>query len=177
MIAQLQQRKFEQHFDRYDRNGDEVIDQSDIDGLVQGWCVGFGVQPGSEQWRRVTKLANRFWQMLDGHLDADGDKVITKEEWVAAHDNPDFVEKVAMPLAQATFELGDTDEDGRVSLNEWMTLQACARVGQIEALEAFQALDNDGDGFVTADEHAAAIREFYLSTDANSAGNRLAGRI
>ncbi|WP_447001720.1 EF-hand domain-containing protein [Saccharothrix isguenensis] len=176
MTTELQQQKFEKHFDRYDANGDGVIDQSDIDGLIQSWCVSFGVNPGSDQWREVTRRANRLWQMLDGHIGSDGDKVISKSEWVAAHENPDFIEKVAIPLAQATFELGDTDDDGRVSLNEWMTLQAATGVGQLEALETFQSLDSDGDGFVTTDEAAAAIREFYLSTDPAAVGGQLAGR-
>ncbi|MGW4115150.1 EF-hand domain-containing protein [Actinosynnema sp. NPDC004786] len=177
MVTELQQRKFEQHFDRYDANGDGVLDQSDIDRLVQGWCVSFGATPGSEQWREVTRKANKFWQELEGHADGSGDKVVTKEEWVAAHDNPGFIEDVAIPLAQTTFELGDTDGDGRVSLNEWMTLQSASGVGQVEALEMFQKLDGDGDGFVTTDEHAAAIRDFYRSTDPDSVGNQLAGRV
>ncbi|WP_447002717.1 EF-hand domain-containing protein [Saccharothrix isguenensis] len=177
MSTELQRQKLEQQFDRFDSNGDGVIDQSDVDRLVQGWCAAFGATPGSEQWQKVTTRSNKLWRLLDGHLDADGDMVVDKEQWVAAHGKPDFIDKVAIPLAQATFELGDVSQDGRLGLNEWMTAQSIAGVGQMEALEVFQSLDEDGDGFVTAAEHLAALREFYGSTDRDSVGNHLAGRL
>jgi Ca2+-binding EF-hand superfamily protein len=177
MSTELQRQKLEQQFDRYDGDGDGVIDQSDVDRLIQAWCAAFGATPGSERWQKVTTRSNKLWRLLDGRIDADGDMAVDKEQWVAAHEKPDFIEKIAIPLAQATFELGDVDGDGRLGLNEWMTAQSIAGVGQMEALEVFQSLDADGDGFVTAAEHLAALREFYRSTDRKSRGNHLAGRL
>jgi Ca2+-binding EF-hand superfamily protein len=177
MVTKIQQRKFEQYFDRYDVNGDNVIDQSDIDGLIQSWFVAFNVAPRSARWQEVTRRANKFWHMIEGHLDANGDKVVSKQEWVAAHEDPDFIDKIAIPLAEATLEIGDTDQDGKLSLNEWLTLQAVSNVSHPEGLKMFQALDSDGDGFITSDEHSAALREFFHGTDPNAAGTHLAGRI
>lgn len=177
MATDLQLRKFEKLFENLDGNGDGVIDQSDVDRLVQGWCAAFGVPPGSERWRQVTARSNKLWQSLEGRVGADGDTVVGKQEWVAAHDDPDFIENVAIPLAEANFALADVDEDGRVTLNEWMTAQNVAGLGQVEALEAFQSLDSDGDGYITAEEHRTAVRNFYRSTDSMVAGNQLAGRL
>jgi Ca2+-binding EF-hand superfamily protein len=177
MATDLQLRKFEKLFENLDTDGDGVIDQADVDRLVQGWCAAFGVPPGSERWRQATARSNKLWQSLESRADADGDTVVGKQEWVAAHEDPAFIENVAIPLAEANFDLADVDQDGRVALNEWMTAQSVVGLGQIEALEAFQLLDADGDGFITAEEHLAALHEFYRSTDSEDAGNLMAGRL
>jgi hypothetical protein len=130
------------------------------------------VAPGTSQWRQVTAAANRLWQLLKGHVDSNGDKVVTKQEWVSTHEDSDFVDNVAIPLDQAAFELGDLDGDGRVSLSQWMTFQTVAGIGQREALSLFQALDTDGDGYLTSAEYAETLRAFYGSTDPDSVGNR-----
>ncbi|WP_225732113.1 MULTISPECIES: EF-hand domain-containing protein [unclassified Nocardia] len=177
MVTKAQQQKFAKHFERYDADNDGKIDQSDIDVLINKWCHAFHIAPGSDKWRSTVKRANRLWQDLQGHADANGDKEISREEWIAAHEDPRFVDEVAIPLAQLTFELGDVDGDGRLSLSEWMTLQSVSGVGQVEGLKMFQALDTNGDGYISTDEHDAALREFFGSEDLEAAGTHLAGRL
>ncbi|PXX70597.1 EF hand domain-containing protein [Nocardia tenerifensis] len=177
MVTKARQQKFAKHFERYDADSDGKIDQSDIDALINRWCDAFNIAPGSDKWRITIKRANRLWQDLQGHADANGDKVINLEEWISAHEDPRFVDEVAIPLAQLTFELGDTDGDGSISLSEWMTLQSISGVGQVDALKMFQALDHDGDGYISTDEHDAALREFFGSDDLQAAGTQLAGRL
>ncbi|MFB9904141.1 EF-hand domain-containing protein [Allokutzneria oryzae] len=161
MPTSLQQHRLTREFNRYDVDGDGTIDQTDIDGVVQSLCSAHRVVPGSPAWREITSRANRLWYDLIGHLDDDGDRTVSREEWVAAHDRPGFIDAVAIPLARFAFEIGDADQDGRMSLNEWMISHTVFGSNQLEALESFQSLDEDGDGYVTADEHAAAVARFY----------------
>jgi Ca2+-binding EF-hand superfamily protein len=177
MASELQQRKFAKLFERFDADGDGQIQQSDINALVDGWARAYGVTPGSADWRLLANLANRLWQDLQGHLDTDGSKTVSREEWLATHANFDFVEKVAVPFALAAFDLGDTDNDGRVSLKEWLIAQETSGLTQGEAASVFQRLDTDSDGYITKAEYTNAMIEFYQSDQESAAGNQLAGRI
>ncbi|MFB9902320.1 EF-hand domain-containing protein [Allokutzneria oryzae] len=161
MGTTLYQQRLEKDFERYDADHDGVIDQTDIHGVVQALCQAHNVPPGSPTWREVTTRANRLWQHLEGHLDDNGDKVISLEEWTAGYNHPGFVDEVALPLAEFAFRLGDRDGDGKLSLDEWMTSQTAFGVGQVEAIQNFHRLDENGDGYVTTDEHARAVRSFY----------------
>ncbi len=152
--------EYEALFRRFDHDGDGLIQQSDIDLLNQRWCVALHVTPGSRQWHAITGRSNRLWQDLPGHRDAAGDKVVTVEEWVKAHDDPVFVEQVAIPWAVSVFDMG-TDDDGRVSLQVWMTTQSVSNYPQIASLEAFQRLDENGDGYLDREPFTRYIEGFY----------------
>lgn len=153
--------EYELLFKRFDDDGDGLIRQSDIDLLNHRWCVALHVVPGSRQWYAITTHANRLWQHLPGHIDAAGDKVVTREEWVAAHDDREFVEKVAIPWAVSVFDMG-TDDDQRVSLQVWMATQAVSDYPQIASLEAFQRLDENGDGYLDREPFTKYIEQFYF---------------
>lgn len=152
--------EYELLFQRYDHDGDGLIRQSDIDLLNHKWCVALHVVPGSRQWHAVTGRSNRLWQDLPGHVDAAGDKVVSRQEWVSAHHDPAFVEQVAIPWAVSVFDMG-SDDDQRVSLQVWMTTQSVSSYPQIASLEAFQRLDEDGDGYLDRKPFEKYIETFY----------------
>jgi Ca2+-binding EF-hand superfamily protein len=177
MTSELQQRKYEKIFDRFDVNGDGQIQQADIDALVEGWAREFDVAPGSAEWRQLANSANRLWQDLLGHYDKDGDKMVSREEWLATHEQPEFLDRVAIPFSVAAFDLTDTNHDGRLSLEEWLAGQATSGLTRSEATAAFQKIDGDGDGYITKAEHKKATIEFYKSDSEAVPGNEIAGRL
>jgi len=157
--------EYEGLFNRFDHDGDGLIRQSDIDLLNQKWCVKLHVAPGTPQWYAITTHSNRLWQHLPGTIDEAGDKVVSRAEWVGAHDDLAFVEKVAMPWGVSVFDMG-ADDDGRVSLQVWMTTQSVSDYPQIASLEAFQRLDDNGDGYLDRDPFAKYIEDFYRRSGA-----------
>jgi Ca2+-binding EF-hand superfamily protein len=177
MATELQRRKFEKAFDRFDVDDDGVIGETDIAAMVQIWCQTFDIMPRSPGWTEINGLANKLWRDLQGSVDSDGNKSVGKEEWNAAMDNPDFVEKVALPFAVAVFDIADSDNDGKISLDEMIAAQSKAGISESETRRVFDKLDTDDDGYVERDEYAAAIREFYMSDDPNAPGNLMAGSI
>jgi Ca2+-binding EF-hand superfamily protein len=177
MVTELQRRKYEKAFDRFDADDDGIIDETDILAMAQLWCSTFDVAPRSEGWKKINSLANKMWRDLQGTVDADGNKTVAKEEWDAAMGDPDFVETVALPFALAAFDLADKDGSGQLTVDEMIAAQSKAGMSEEESREVFDKLDTDGDGYVTRDEYAQAVREFYLSDDPNAAGNLMAGNI
>lgn len=177
MASKLQRTKYEKLFERYDHDGDGEIEQADIDAIIAQWTHDFHIVPGSEQWRRMTGAANHMWQDLPGHTDRKGRKRVSKAEWVAAHEKPDFIEAIALPFTLAVFEAGDVDGDGMITLQEYLKAQVATRVPQDEALEVFQAFDEDGDGKISKEEFARHIEAFYKSDDVKAPGSHMAGKV
>jgi Ca2+-binding EF-hand superfamily protein len=159
----VRQQEYELLFDAFDTDRDGQIGQLDLDVLVQRWCVALQVSPGTPAWNQITRRANRLWQDLIGHVDANGDKQVSKQEWVDSHDQPGFIENAAVPWAVGVFDIGDPNGEGRVSLQAWMTCQTVTGWGQAESLEMFLQLDDDKDGYVQRDKFADYIDQFYRS--------------
>jgi Ca2+-binding EF-hand superfamily protein len=152
--------EYELLFKRYDHDGDGVIEQSDLDLLNSRWCTALHVPPGSRQWYAITRHSNRLWHHLPGTVNADGDKVVSVRQWVSAHDDAAFVERVAIPWAVSVFDMG-ADDDGRVSLAVWMATQSVSDYPQIDSLRAFQRLDENGDGYLDREPFTKYIEAFY----------------
>jgi Ca2+-binding EF-hand superfamily protein len=175
MSSEYQERKFAKLFEYFDTDQDGTINQTDLDGLVQSWCAEFGVQPRTPEWQQITDEVNKLWRKLVEY--ADGDERVTREEWVAAARNPQFVHDVAIPFGMAAFDLGDRDHDGRMSAEEAVAGQIAGGHSVEESLRSFNAIDTDGDGFITRDEYQRSLEEFYTSEDPEAAGNALVGRL
>jgi hypothetical protein len=178
MATDLLQRKLEKVFGSFDVDRDGVIDQLDITAMAQIWCDTYEVAPHSEGWRKIHGAAAKMWRDIRGSVDTDGMKRVTRQEWVAWSDKPDFpefVETSAIPFSLAVFDVADADRDGRITVEEMMAAQIKSGMSAAETRGAFDLLDTDHDGYVTGDEYAQAAREFYLSDDPDAPGNSIAG--
>ncbi|MFI9162812.1 EF-hand domain-containing protein [Kitasatospora aureofaciens] len=163
MVSQAERGHFQAMFRKVDVDGDGVIEQVDIDQLVQAAAVRVGAYPGSPNWRRVTALGNRMWQELSNGADADGDGKVTAREFVAAYRRPEFLDQVAVPFELAVLEMADADNDGRISLVEWLTWQEAKGIPSSDALKEFQQIDADGDGFLSHEECVQHVKKTYTA--------------
>jgi Ca2+-binding EF-hand superfamily protein len=175
MATDLQRRKYERAFDRFDVNRDGVLQKNDITAMAKIWCQTFNVAEQSGEAARINDLASKLWADILAATDADTSGGVSKSEWNAAMEKPDFVERVALPFALAVFDVADRDKSGMLSVNEFLAAQSRAGISEAETKRAFEALDADNDGQVSRDEYAKAIRDFYLSNDPNAVGNLLVG--
>jgi Ca2+-binding EF-hand superfamily protein len=178
MTTDLLRRKLEKVFGSFDVDADGVIDELDITAMAQIWCDTYEVAPRTADWRRIHGAAHKMWRDIRGSVDADGVKTVTLEEWVVWGDKPEFpefVERSAIPFSMAVFGAADGDRDGRITVEEMMAAQLKSGMTAEETRGAFDLLDTDHDGFVTAAEYVQAAREFYLSDDPDAPGNSIAG--
>ncbi|MCG8927719.1 EF-hand domain-containing protein [Lentzea sp. CC55] len=173
MTSDLQQQKRDMLFSKLDRNNDGAIDESDIQAHIMGFLGDFQVPPDSPHAQDIRESGADLWRQLN-HADADGNRVITREEYIAAVDN-DMVEQIYVSMNDSFFKILDSDGDGRVTEEE--LTQALRRDGLAggDVHAAFQKLDTDGDGHITKEEWNRATREMLLSSDPNAPGSVLLG--
>ncbi|MFF8382118.1 EF-hand domain-containing protein [Streptomyces kanasensis] len=154
--------RFQALFKEMDTDGNGVIERVDFDTVAHRACVSADAAPGSPRWRQTTALANRMWEALAAGAGAEG--AVTLEEFTAAAEDPRFIDNVIIPYELALLGLFDKDGDGRVSMSEWMAWKTGFGLSQIDALTAFQEVDDDGDGYIAVDEYSRHVEETYAAS-------------
>lgn len=96
-----------------------------------------------------------------GAMDGDGDGKLTPEEHAAA--------------ARRMFAMMDANKDGRVTAAEMDAAQQLitgrkSRKGQQSAAAKIAAIDSDGDGILTEEEHQNGARTMFGRMDADADG-------
>ena len=63
------------------------------------------------------------------------------------------------------FDIVDLDENGVITLDEWITHYKAYGIDTAHAPASFEAMDTNHDGVVTRDEFAAYYDEFFYTAD------------
>jgi Ca2+-binding EF-hand superfamily protein len=93
-------------------------------------------------------------------MDSNGDGKISADEHATG--------------ARKMFEMMDANKDGKVTAAEMDAaherMGKKAHAGEMSSAEKIRAIDTDGDGVLTADEHAAGSRKMFDMMDTNKDG-------
>lgn len=163
-------------FKALDRDGSGYIERSEYqesgERSFARYTALLAEAPGNPQTqappRRRDPLRMPTTHTVEGLLalyDSDGDGVLERDEYDTAR--------------LAAFERTDTDRDGRLSLDEYLSEFEQRLDRQIENVRSsserqtrvrFDALDTDKDGRVDWDEYAASGRRIFERTDYNADG-------
>lgn len=68
-------------------------------------------------------------------------------------------------LFKESFNIIDTNEDGKISFSEWVNFYKALGIDPIHAKASFDAMDSNGDGVVSMEEFIAYNEEFFFSTE------------
>jgi hypothetical protein len=154
------------------------------DHVLMGESVArsLGHKVGSPAETRIVAAYTRIWRELHlPHLLA-GAEAIGRAEFVASTsslaDDPVAARAVLGALAEAFLEVADTDGSGTVDRAEFFTFQRghFPALDRADADTAFDHLDRDGDGQLSAGEFIAAIIEYWTSRNPAAPGNWWTGR-
>ncbi|MFF3666442.1 EF-hand domain-containing protein [Microtetraspora malaysiensis] len=181
MLNDLQLRKMAHLFALLDVDDDGAIDKMDYSASADRLVNAFGFAPGSPESQRVRARYARLWDEVTLPMDTNGDERVDLTEFTAGFDRfvtqPEegYLRHIA-PVADAFYDLMDTDGDGRITRTEYLRMAGSAfRMSEPNSLSAFERLDLDGNGSLSRQELHRANEQFFRSPDAQAPGNWLFG--
>lgn len=180
MLTELQRRKLTVLFHHHDMDNDGYLGRADYEEYARRVCEALDFQPGSPEYDAVYTQTLAAWdtEVLQA-FDKDGDNRVSLEEHLAAYDvsinDPVLRQRLQQDYADSLLKMWDRDGDGRLSDAEYVALSGCFGVPEEAAREAFDHLDREADGYISAEEFLKAVEEFYLSDDPDAPGNWLIG--
>jgi Ca2+-binding EF-hand superfamily protein len=173
------EQKIRAGFHHLDADGDGLLTKQDHVLVGERTAAAFGHQPGSEPEKQLVEAYVSIWTNLHEPKDVDGDGAVSEEEFVAAtlsmptHQGSNVLED----LARSVFDIVDVDSSGGITLREYRAFAAghAPNLSSEDIEVAFAHLDRDGDGSISRSELAAAIVEYWASSDTMATGNWLFG--
>ena len=142
-----------------DANKDGFISRDDYEIITQRYKdLGMPDQ-------QVKKLSDHFAKFMEVIKVADPGTKLTYEEMIANYLKASNPLELAENLADGHFEIIDTNEDGKISFNEWLDFYKSLDIDTVYARASFDAMDTNGDGVVSKEEFFAYTLEFYTSAE------------
>ena len=165
----------ERRFAVIDTDGNGVWQRDDGQLLTRRLCETFGLAPDSAAGRALATTQGALFDIMLAHMDANGDCVISRDEFVAAvgpgiGHRPGF-DTAVEAAARSLIQVADIDGNGVLDAGEYTRLAAVYGAHADAAGRAFGRLDQDHNGVLDAAELTLAIRQFFASRDPDARGN------
>lgn len=157
-----------QRFQKWDVNGDGVIDRSDYDAEARRIVEAFGETVSSERGRVVREALLAMYDRQARVAGVGPGEGMTQQQYLAANQKLMFnqgdagFDELLRPAIAAIVDLCDRDRDGLVSrmeLRSW--LGSAVGLSDADSDATFDRIDTDGDGRLTVDELVMAVRDFH----------------
>lgn len=176
MVSDVAAEKLGQWFDVLDAAGHGYLTRDDFQAVATRLARRAGVAEAPA----VTESFLRVWDSLAENFGIDRGGKLMRVQYIEgfaalAETSPQFVNTAAAYIPEVIFALFDTDDDRRLSKDEFLSMLAALGLPEAKAQVAHLALDHDADGYIGADEFVEASRQFVLSDDPYALGNWLLG--
>ncbi|MFF6775495.1 EF-hand domain-containing protein [Streptomyces sp. NPDC012637] len=159
-------------FSLFDANGNGVIDSDDFE-LMTDRVLKAAAASDDDAKAAVRAAFRRYWTTLATELDANGDGVVTVEEFRPfVLDSERFGPTVA-EFAEALARLGDPDGDGLIERPLFVSLMTAIGFEEKNINALFDAFGPDSQDRITVTVWAAGIKEYYAPEKAGIPGDQL----
>ncbi len=154
--AAAQRAALERRFAVIDTDGNGVWQRNDCEQLARRLCDSFGHPVDSGPGQAVAAGQDALFDAVARHMDANGDREITPDEFAAAfarriEDRPGF-DAAVRAAAQALVQVADRDGNGGLDAAEYAELTAVYGASADDAARAFSRLDLDRNGILDSVE-------------------------
>jgi hypothetical protein len=173
MLSPFRRRKNALIFYRFDQSKDGLVRADDIETWGQEEAKHLNIAQGSPQYDTLMETYRQVWLLFFKAFDTDNDNAVTLDDFfenIVVFQEPEAREQV-MSAHEALFDVLDLDDDGRIELNEYTAFVKPLGSSEQDASRAFRHLDRDGDGFISRDEFAQALYDYFHSDDRSAPGN------
>ena len=159
-------------FSLLDANGNGVLDADDF--TLMGDRVT-AVATGSDQGAKDALRAafERYWTTLRTELDANGDGVITLEEYTACVLSPERFDATIAEFAHALAALGDPDGDGLVERPVFAALMDAIGFQEANIHALFDAFGPTAEDRIPVSTWEEGIKDYYAPDKAGIPGDHL----
>lgn len=181
MLSDLRKKKMTNMFRAYDITGDGAFGKDDIEQGLAEHLTSLGVQPGTPEYERVREADMTIWDKIRDACNKEDDGRVMVDEYVAGMEKLMNNEEEFIPflriLVQNYMDYRDTDKDGRITKEEYVTSFGSHYTNKEGLEEAFQKMDLDGDGYLTSEEVQQLTYEFHYSDNPEAPGNWMIGSL
>lgn len=159
-------------FSLFDANGNGVLDPDDFD-LMTRRVLKAAVASDDGAREAIRAAFGRYWTTLATELDADGDGVITVDEFRPFVLDPDRFGPTVAEFAEALAALGDPDGDGLIERPLFVSLMKAIGFEEANIHALFDAFGPNAEDRITVATWTTGIKEYYAPDMAGIPGDRL----
>ena len=179
MLSPLQIQKLTRYFRVYDVDDDGSIGKADFERVLENLRALHDLRDGAPRWAALRQAYLHRWEAVRTSADVDEDGGVDLGEWLDYWDallaDGDRYDAEVSGLVDRLHALFDTDESGRIDVDEFCNFYGAFGLRAEVAREVFDGLDGNGDGTVSRAELTEMAHQFYRSDDPAAPGNRLYG--
>jgi Ca2+-binding EF-hand superfamily protein len=161
-------------FSLLDANGNGVLEAADFT-LMSDRVVTAASRSDKKAKDAIRAAFERYWTTLLSELDANGDGVISFEEYTACVLSPERFDATIIAFAEALATLGDPDGDGLIERPYFMALMTAIGFERANIDALFDAFGPTADDLVPVPTWAEGIRDYYDPDKAGIPGDHLVG--
>ncbi|MGP4048815.1 EF-hand domain-containing protein [Streptomyces sp. 2A115] len=173
--------KYDLIFDRLDADRSGVLEFADCELMGQEVIRSGRVSADSPKATALFAAYREGWDRLVAAADADGDGMITREEFRSAMSDTlgrrEQVISGCRSVLDAEFSAIDDDDDGLVPVVDFQRYLEALGSSPAEAAATCSLMDVNNDGQVSREEFHAGWEQYLLSDELTDAGSNFLGSL
>ncbi|WP_258103626.1 EF-hand domain-containing protein [Marinoscillum sp. MHG1-6] len=181
MLSEFQTRKLTHFFNLLDFNDNGVLTRDDFEAIAENLCVLWGFKEGSADYKRVIEKSHESWNSFIQFTEDPYSIEASLSQWLGFCDmnmmsiDENAYKALVSAFVSEIFDYFDSNDDGYISLDEYVDLFMAFRIEIRYSARSFTKLDLNGDELISKNELNLAVSDFFRSDDENDGGNWLFG--